>query len=270
MAIKRVFHPYLAPNLNILECAFAKLREWDCADLAAPYWRLYWHSNPGGWIEHDGVRTTLTPDRLVVIAPNTPFSSGIDRPAAGTARVGQLYVHFALRYPFDRLENRIYRSPCGEGLRDRLTAAVRGMGTRTPGLGDSIAAMHAVCAGLAAIPARDWPAPFTDARVIAAIALMRECLHEALDNPALAVAVSMSTSRFIRRFSEQVGISPHQYLLKLRLDRAGALLHHSDLSIDEVAEECGFSDRAYFSRIFARKRRVSPAAFRKRQRPPEG
>jgi transcriptional regulator GlxA family with amidase domain len=41
------------------------------------------------------------------------------------------------------------------------------------------------------------------------------------------------------------------------------LLRHTDRSIEQIARECGFRDRYYFTRVFAKHRQTTPAAFRR-------
>jgi AraC-like DNA-binding protein len=52
------------------------------------------------------------------------------------------------------------------------------------------------------------------------------------------------------------------YLTYVRLDRAKYLLRHHNLTVDEVARSCGFADTGYFCRIFKRKLKVTPTAYR--------
>jgi AraC-like DNA-binding protein len=47
------------------------------------------------------------------------------------------------------------------------------------------------------------------------------------------------------------------------VEKACNLLHHSDLSIDQIASACGFSDRYYFTRVFSKTMAASPGAYRK-------
>ena len=64
-----------------------------------------------------------------------------------------------------------------------------------------------------------------------------------------------------KMFSECVGISPKQYLLKLKLEKSFRLLNDGEMSIKEVASECGFADEKYFSRVFKDKIGCPPSHF---------
>jgi transcriptional regulator GlxA family with amidase domain len=72
----------------------------------------------------------------------------------------------------------------------------------------------------------------------------------------------MSVNTFLRAFKKATGQTPHQYGLRVRLDHAAMLLLHSDHSIEQIAEACGFCDRHAFTRQFTRRRGSGPAAFR--------
>jgi AraC-like DNA-binding protein len=65
-----------------------------------------------------------------------------------------------------------------------------------------------------------------------------------------------------RKFHEYYNVSPKQYLIKLRLGKAVDLLVASDLTIKKIAEECGFSDEKYFSRIIKETYNQPPSAFK--------
>jgi AraC family transcriptional regulator len=78
----------------------------------------------------------------------------------------------------------------------------------------------------------------------------------------LATIVRMSESHFSRSFKQSTGIAPHQYLLKRRVERAKQLLLKSQLSILEIALECGFAHPGHLSRHFKRIVGMTPNKFR--------
>ena len=65
-----------------------------------------------------------------------------------------------------------------------------------------------------------------------------------------------------RSMRRRLGTTPTDFINDLRLDRAGELLRHTGLSIDGVAEECGFRNHAYFYRRFKRRFGATPRAYR--------
>lgn len=80
----------------------------------------------------------------------------------------------------------------------------------------------------------------------------------------IAKRLSLNTSYFSRIFTVQVGISPKQYLLNKRMERAKELLTVTDVSIFEIANSVGYEDQLYFSRVFKNKIGLSPSDYRKK------
>jgi AraC-like DNA-binding protein len=87
------------------------------------------------------------------------------------------------------------------------------------------------------------------------------------DHPSLAeiaAEAAMAPSYFHRRFRATFGVTPHEHLLRRRMELARHLLGESDLRVKEVAAQCGYDNPFYFSRVFHARYRLSPAAFRSR------
>ena len=78
-----------------------------------------------------------------------------------------------------------------------------------------------------------------------------------------AAMCHMSESRFEHVFKEATGISPLEYILGIRIERAKRLLETTDLRNQQIAEEVGFCDANYFSRAFKKRVGMSPANYRK-------
>ena len=79
----------------------------------------------------------------------------------------------------------------------------------------------------------------------------------------LAGVAGMSLTHFRRSFKEATGLSPVQYLLRLRVSKAQELLTGSSLSLAEIAADTGFGNVNYFSRQFTHVAGISPGAYRK-------
>jgi Helix-turn-helix domain len=73
----------------------------------------------------------------------------------------------------------------------------------------------------------------------------------------------LSPYHFLRSFQHVVGLTPHQYVLRMRLRRAAARLVEEPLRVLDVAFDCGFGDVSNFNRSFRAEFGVSPRAFRK-------
>ncbi len=78
----------------------------------------------------------------------------------------------------------------------------------------------------------------------------------------LAHVAGMSTFHFAREFKRTTGTTPHQYLIKFRVDRAKALLTGSEMPLVEVSSRSGFSHQSHFTRLFRRLTGTTPQSYR--------
>jgi transcriptional regulator GlxA family with amidase domain len=81
--------------------------------------------------------------------------------------------------------------------------------------------------------------------------------------PRLAKLASMSSRNLIRVFKTTTGLTPLQYQQRLRLEFAGSLLRDSRLTLDSIAESCGFADPRHFRRLWKSTFHASPSEARK-------
>ncbi len=70
---------------------------------------------------------------------------------------------------------------------------------------------------------------------------------------------------FHRLFKGCMGMSPNEYLLCRRLSEAKERLASSDMTLSEIAEQCGFGSQSYFQYVFRRETGMTPTAYRKQQ-----
>lgn len=75
--------------------------------------------------------------------------------------------------------------------------------------------------------------------------------------------VFLSSSYFARIFKEEMGISPINYLLHVRINRSKELLRDTSLKIIDVAQNVGFSNQQRFNEIFKKYTKVTPLVYRK-------
>jgi AraC-like DNA-binding protein len=84
----------------------------------------------------------------------------------------------------------------------------------------------------------------------------------ALDIAAICEQGFLSPSGLQRAFLQRFGISPKQYIIKLRMNKALQLLIENKHSVKEISFLCGFSDEKYFSRAFREKYGYPPSQLR--------
>ena len=87
-----------------------------------------------------------------------------------------------------------------------------------------------------------------------------------VSNSELAALCGVSERYLNKLFVSAVGLSVKQYVLSLRIERAKNLLYDPTIPIEEVAINCGFENRYYFTKLFKQKTGVSPARYRKASR----
>ncbi|MBF2009462.1 MAG: helix-turn-helix transcriptional regulator [Chlorogloeopsis fritschii C42_A2020_084] len=91
---------------------------------------------------------------------------------------------------------------------------------------------------------------------------VREYINEHLDRDIklseIAAIAQMSQYHFLRLFKQSMGVTPHQYILQCRIDKAKYLLRHSQLSIADIAVRVGFCDQSHLTRYFKRIVGVTP------------
>ena len=78
----------------------------------------------------------------------------------------------------------------------------------------------------------------------------------------IASLVALSSSQLLRSFRRRTGSSPHQYLTRLRLDHARALIVDGPLPLAEIALACGFSSQSHLTAIMRREDGLTPGALR--------
>lgn len=87
-------------------------------------------------------------------------------------------------------------------------------------------------------------------------------IHDEISIDALAFKMGLSKYYFLKEFKNATGITPYQYIVKMKLDRAVQLLLQSDQSIAEIAVDLGFSDQSHFIKTFSSKYKVSPRRYK--------
>ena len=78
----------------------------------------------------------------------------------------------------------------------------------------------------------------------------------------IAAAVSLSKFYFTRIFEKETGSTPWEFLIETRVRNSMQLLTHSNMSIEQVAISCGFSDATHFIRTFKKFTGFTPGVFR--------
>ena len=207
-----------------------------------------------------GTELALKPGVLYLISPHTAFHSRCSRPFA------KWYLHFnAGGLP----------ETCRRGIvKLRPTARMRSLLLRTcpkPGPSgrskageiDPLESLELVLLALRmALP--EFSSSRSDARLERCVAHLHQHLRNKVTLAELSRVAGTSARTLAHLFAAELGFPPMRYLIELRLNHAMMLLRHTDHSIEQIAEECGFPNRYYLTRMLSKYRLTTPAEVRRK------
>lgn len=244
-------------QIQLLSCDLCDFVTWESPDHCAPFWRLYWHNKRGAEIAIGGKSIPIRPGYLVLIPPNTHFSSRLRNP------VRQLFVHFLVEPRFRGKGNAVFQIRATKEVADHCKRIGEQLTADTMNLRTSLLSQILVSKALLELPLNEWTPRFEDPRITRAVDAITKEYPAKIDNGTLARKARMHPSAFIRLFRQCTGHTPLDYLTNLRLEEACSMLHYDEASLDEIADKTGFGERGYFTRIFSRNLNCSPAKYRK-------
>lgn len=100
-------------------------------------------------------------------------------------------------------------------------------------------------------------------RILTMIAFIQENFAERITLAEIAGSAAVSTRECLRCFQTSIHQSPMDYLIEYRVRAAKKLLETTDLSITDIALQCGFNSNSYFTKLFHRICGKTPNAYRK-------
>ena len=96
-----------------------------------------------------------------------------------------------------------------------------------------------------------------------AVEYINENLEITVSLTAIATELGMSQYHFCRLFKRSTGMTPHQYLIQQRVERAKQLLKQPGQTVTKIALECGFANESHLAKQFGKRLGMSPTQFRK-------
>jgi AraC family transcriptional regulator len=155
--------------------------------------------------------------------------------------------------------------PVVRGIGDALDAEVAA-GHPSPRIyGESLAAAmatHIFTKYSNRLPGRLLGAQLTKTQLRRSIEFINANLDKDPTLEEIASAANMSKYHFAKSFRRLVGLAPHQYLINRRVEEARKLLMLDTLSIEEIANRVGYSDKGHFAAQFTKIVGVSPHRYR--------
>ncbi len=274
-------------NLQLHCCRYWWLKNWEFNELSFPYWRIYHNSYQGAVIIYNGQEYALSPDKIVMIAPNTSYSTRLydhQIPSSGYSFIGgrintefpekkaiaerymlHLFIHFNIGMPYDNILPGIFEYDITDRLKEKLEVIKKHLNYEHARFSfySSLAIQSLIGDLLQLLPEDQWNLITRDSRILEILSYIENNLSRNLNNPVLAKHARLATNAFTRLFTQKVGMPPQIYVRKKRIEKACILLHHSNFLIDEVATQTGFADRYHFSRVFKAQTNLSPAFYKK-------
>ncbi len=258
-------------HVRILQTdALVITERWASTDVCSSYWRLYLNHEEGAWVELINGRHQLLPDVVHLIPSWVRFTCRNRHP------VRHFYVHFDVLGLPGALVRELFPRPLLVGLTPsqitsgyELGQRIAASGADAPDLRCLVKALvfSALGQAFSCLPAsavqRCAQLVVGNQPLASTLRYIEDHLPDPMPNARLARLAGLAEDHFIRRFREQVGQTPAQYVQERRLAAAAQRLRFTAESIDRVAETCGFPNRHYMTRIFTRRLGMGPAAYRK-------
>lgn len=111
-------------------------------------------------------------------------------------------------------------------------------------------------------PLKEEPKGLPKYKLREAIAYIQAHLSEEISLNAIASHLNMSQYYFCHLFKQSMGISPYQYVLQQRINKAKQLLKQRKLVITDIALECGFANQTHFTKHFRKLTGTTPRSYR--------
>lgn len=239
--------------------------DWSASDVYSTFWRLYRNHQRGAELILDDGVYKIASGRFHVIPAWVRFT------CCCRGKVEHEFAHFLLEGLPDVISRQVFTRPFafsrGAGRVDHFAdaaAEARGYLQTMSRVYEALSCAFdrlgrrelALCRPFLAGTHRFGPV----------LKWIDEHLDQPLDNDQLAELAHLSTGQFIRTFHRRVGQTPARYVRERRVASAARLLRFTEDSIDQIAADCGFADRFYFTRVFKQVIGVAPATYRRSQR----
>ncbi|MCR2822976.1 AraC family transcriptional regulator [Lederbergia panacisoli] len=101
-----------------------------------------------------------------------------------------------------------------------------------------------------------------DSRIVETVDFIRKNYKNNITVPELADISGWSVSRYSYLFKQKFNVSPQQYLINYRLQKAKELMAFTNLTLYQIAEMTGFADQFHFSKTFKKYEKKTPMEYR--------
>jgi len=222
-----------------------------------------------GWVEVRGIRTAVNKNQLFVIEPNTACSYGANDRNPWT----NYWIHFtgANASAYSPVLNQIIKIPPSNN--SRLEERLILFEEMLQNLKDCFVPDKVVYANICLkqfLSSIKYLEVYRSVKkdnehdvINEVISYMRAHLNVTISAVELAQHSNYSYANLYRLFKKNIGSSPHDYFIHLKMERAIKYLLTTNLKVKEIGLKLGYEDPYYFSRMFTNHVGLSPANYRK-------
>lgn len=243
-------------------------------DIGCDYAMLIYCTKGKGWYKILGKEYVVNQNQYIIIPPGIPYSFGADEMDPWTIYwlhfQGKLQDQFfpSSPHPVTIAANEHSRLQERLSLFEELYSSFS-MGYIKEYMIYSSMCLYQFLASFAYIEQYRHiatPSQKTDSFSAQVIHYMNEYIYQKLTLKQLAGYFKYSTSHFSMLFQKETGVSPMEYFIHLKIQKACESIELTSLKLNEISFKLGFEEPAYFSRIFTKIMGMSPTEYRKRNR----
>ncbi len=242
-------------------------------DKGCDYAMLVYCTDGQGWYRVNGNTYTVQANEYIIIPPDTPYAFGAENDNPWTIYwlhfQGSLAPNFLPSYPNPK---RIQPEEHSR-LEDRIRLFEEIYNCFSMGYSKEYMAYASLCLyqflasfiylepyrSINRVPGKE--SSFTSK----VIHYMEENIRQNLTLEQLATYFKYSPSHFSLLFRKETGVSPINYFIRLKMQKACQYIELTDLKISDISTRLGFDEPAYFSRLFTKIMGLSPSEYRKEE-----
>ncbi|MDA3816011.1 MAG: AraC family transcriptional regulator [Prolixibacteraceae bacterium] len=280
--IEQHFTP-IQPDVHC--CRYWKLNEWEYTNMSFPFWRLYHNKVPGASVFYKEQYFDLTENNIIIIPPFTSFSTSLKKKrseAISGNRIGSfkeieslkeqgmvdhLFIHFNLGIHYDNVVPGLYNFNINTDTKQQITDIIKTTisSVQEFELTKSLQIYALISNLIKKIEPENWKGNTSDPRILTIIEHINSNFYNQITNEYLSNIVAMAPNSLLRLFRDKMGITIHQYIKQVRINKALVEMHNHERTIDDIAYYCGFSDRHHFSKVFKQITGMPPGLYRKKK-----